>query len=108
MYHCLKHHIYLENEKCTSAVRSTENGFLVKTHLCKLRVILRSRVLRGVYSREGHRLVTPLQMPGSYIQCTPGGTGLCFWGGVLTILISQRRDAIIRGGTGVCFGMGPD
>ena len=57
----------IKNEKYTSAVRSTKNVFLIKSQLCKLRVILRSRVLRGVYPREGYysRSVTPLLMPGS-------------------------------------------
>ena len=33
-----------------SAVRSNKNYFLTKTQLCKLRGILRSYVLRGVYT----------------------------------------------------------
>ena len=58
--------LYLKkNEKFTPAVRSTKNDFLVKTQLCKLRMILRSRVLRGVSPREGYRSVTPLLMPRS-------------------------------------------
>ena len=35
-----------------AAVRSTKKCFLIKTQVCKLRVILRSRVLRGAYPRE--------------------------------------------------------
>ena len=50
-------------------MRSAKKEFLIKTlQLRKLRVILRSRVLRGVYThpREGYRPVTPLLiMPGS-------------------------------------------
>ena len=38
-----------ENEKCASAVRSTSNDFFIKTQLCKLRVILRSRVHIYIY-----------------------------------------------------------
>ena len=57
--------VYTKNEKYTSAVRSTKNDFMTKNQLCKLRVILRSRVLRGgVYPREGYRSVTPLLESG--------------------------------------------
>ena len=48
----------IKNENYTSAVRSTKNDFLIKTQLSKLRVLLRSRVLRSVYPREGYRSVT--------------------------------------------------
>ena len=44
----------------TSSVRSTKKYSLIKTQLCKLRVILRSRVLRSVCPREGYRSVTPV------------------------------------------------
>ena len=33
-----------------SCIRSTKNVFLIKTQLCKLRVIVRSRLLRGMYT----------------------------------------------------------
>ena len=60
-------YIIKKNEEYTSAVRSTRNVFLLKTQLCKVRVILRSRmyVTKCVYPREGYRSVTPLLMPGS-------------------------------------------
>ena len=52
-----------KKSKYISAVRSTEDDLLIKTQLCKLRVMLRSRLSRGVYTREGYRSVTPLLMP---------------------------------------------
>ena len=39
---------------------SCEIEYFVETHLCKLCVILRSRVLRVVCPREGYRSATPL------------------------------------------------
>ena len=53
-------------KKYTSVVRSTKKGLMITTQICKLRVILRSRVSRrGVYPREGYRSVTLMPMPGS-------------------------------------------
>ena len=39
---------------------SCEIEYFVETHLCKLCVILRSRVLRVVCPHSGHRSATPL------------------------------------------------
>ena len=48
----------------TSALRS-KYPISVKTHLCKLRVVLRPRVLRGVYA-----LVKHLQDQTTYLRPT--------------------------------------
>ena len=37
-------------KKYTSVRAIDQKGFLIKTQVCKLRVILRSQVLRGVYT----------------------------------------------------------
>ena len=66
---CFLFHFLNNKEKSGKMHFSCEidqKGFFIKTQLCKLRVILRSRVLRWcIYRREGYGSVTPLLMPAS-------------------------------------------
>ena len=43
-------YIFKKKKKITSSCKIDQFFFLIKTQLCKPRVILRSRVLRGVYT----------------------------------------------------------
>ena len=58
---------YLKNEKILFSCESTKKYDFITTQLCKLRVTLRSRVLRGVNAlvKDTYRSVTPLLLPGS-------------------------------------------
>ena len=58
--------IYIQkNEKCTSAVRWTENNFDLNSALQVACDASFARVTGCVYPRERYRSVTPLLMPGS-------------------------------------------
>ena len=62
----------VKNTPFQLAVRLTNFFFfLIKIQLWKMRVILRSRVLRAVYPRERYRSVTPLLVPGYTGQKRP-------------------------------------
>ena len=58
----------MKNEKHTSSsiCEIDQECCVDQSSVCKLRVVFRSRVLRGVYPRrEGYRSLTPVLMPGS-------------------------------------------
>ena len=65
MAFCRPHYCSKENEKMHVSCELDQKSFFIKTQLRKLRVVLRSRVSRGVYPGEGYKSVTPLLVPAS-------------------------------------------